>query len=531
MDIMQLRNTQRSAFAKSLGRNRGSLLLAVAGATFVIFVVTVALLSITSNAVRLNNRQQSRAAAVALAESAAERAILALRDKTIPPLTDFTPDIGAVPGGKGTWAVTVYSDPQNPNQFRKTYRVLATSTVNKQTRRVEIIVKQASFGKYAYFTDRETSSGGGAIWWNSKDRIDGPVHSNNSSGSNFNIDYSAWSSNNPKRAIFLDQVTASGTTINYTPSRPKTEADFQKVFLNGSKGYTLGVQKINLPPSTDTQKQAAWGGASGFPATNGVYLKATKDANGVDTGGLYIQGDSDITMSVDASGNQIVTVVQGGNTTVIKYNYATGTTTATGPVGPGSPTTAASLSNGVIYCTGNITSLKGTIADNKVSGGAVTHSSAWTIATDTNTSKDITVTGDLVYKTRPDKTKPATDAVNLAAGTLGLVGQDIKVADDGTSNHNHPNREIDAVMLAGSSSIDGSISVNNYSLGNTGTLKVLGGLIQSTRGIVASLSGGVVNHGYAKDYNYDPRLAAAPPPFYPTTGQYDRISWTVLSDH
>jgi hypothetical protein len=45
------------------------------------------------------------------------------------------------------------------------------------------------------------------------------------------------------------------------------------------------------------------------------------------------------------------------------------------------------------------------------------------------------------------------------------------------------------------------------------------------------LSGGVINHGYAKNYSYDPRLAITPPPFYPTTGQYDRLSWRVLPDH
>jgi hypothetical protein len=62
-------------------------------------------------------------------------------------------------------------------------------------------------------------------------------------------------------------------------------------------------------------------------------------------------------------------------------------------------------------------------------------------------------------------------------------------------------------------------------------LKVIGGLVQSARGIVGTLSGGVIIHGYAKDYNYDPRLAATPPPFYPTTGQYDRLSWRVMPDH
>jgi hypothetical protein len=236
-------------------------------------------------------------------------------------------------------------------------------------------------------------------------------------------------------------------------------------------------------------------------------------------------------MSVDGSGNQILTIKQGTNTTVIKCDMTAGTTTVTsGPVGSGSATTASHYPNGVIYCTGNITSLSGTIGDNKVANGLITQRNAWTICTDTLNSKDLTITGDVLYKTKPDKTQDSNAACNLAAGTLGLVAQDIHIADAGVASpNNHPNREIDAVMLAGSSTIDGSISVNNYNDNKgKGTLTVVGGLIQSTRGIVASLSGGVVQSGYAKNYHYDQRFSTAPPPFYPTTGAYDRLSWEVI---
>lgn len=504
-----------------LRSRRGSTLLLVTAVTFVIVTLTVALLMVTSTAIRLNNRQQARAAALATAESGAEMAVLKLRDLTLPPTADYQPAIGAAPSGT-TWDVWIRCDHNNDNVFLKSYKIVSTGFANGQSRTVEIVVKQATFGKYAYFTDRETSSSGTKIWWSSGDKIDGPVHSNNSSDSNFNIDYSGWYSNSPTRPIFLDQVTASGTTINYTPSRPRNESTFQKIFANGSKGYTLGLQKINLPPSTSAQKEAAWGSSAGFPSSTGVYLRS--DSNG----GIYIQGDASMTMSVDAAGNQILAVKQGSNTTTITFDKTAGTTSATGPVGSGSPTSVSAYPNGVIFCSGNITSLSGTVADNVVSNGKITRASSWTIATDTNASKDITITGDIVYKTRPDKTKSFSDPVNLAAGTLGLVGQDIKIADTGYPYYSHPNREIDAVMLAGSSTVDGSISVNNYSYGSAGTLKVIGGLIQSTRGIVGQLSNGVISHGYAKDYTYDPRLATSPPPFYPTTGSYDRLSWRVV---
>lgn len=506
---------------------RGSALLLVTSALLIIGVMVVAMLMLTSNSLRSNHRLETRSSALAVAESGAELGVLWLRDQATPPTSNqnITSSLAAPPSGS-SWTVLLANGTGNGTQFLKVYMLTCTATVQGQTRQVRVVVRQGTFGKYAYFTDRETSSSGGAIWWNSKDSVDGPAHSNNTGGTNFNIDYNGWSGNNPRRPIFYDMVTGAGNSISYSPSRPRNESTFQRVFLNGSKGYLLGVNRVNLPPSTSEQRNACWGATSGFPTTTGVYLRS--DANG-GNGGIYIQGDCTIAMSVDGSGNQIMTIKQGTNTTVVKSDLTAGTTAVTsGPVGAGSPTTATHFPNGVVYCAGSITGLSGTIADNKVCGQTIERRSAWTICTDTNAGKDITITGDLVYQTKPDKDQEPTAACNLAAGTLGLVAQDIRIADDGTSSHNHPNRELDCVMLAGSSTVDGSIAVNNYNLGNTGTLKVLGGLIQSTRGAVGTISGGVVNHGYAKDYHYDRRLFASPPPFYPTTGTYDRLSWEVI---
>ncbi|MCX6345602.1 MAG: hypothetical protein NT018_11110 [Armatimonadetes bacterium] len=517
---------QPASFRRLDCGNRGAMLIVVIFALFLITALTTGVLVITTNAMHLNNLQQLRAKALNIAESGAEYGTLYLKSQAYPPSGTTSFNITAPPVSTGEVPiVTISPDSNNPNVFLKTYKITSIGTTGTVSGKVEIVVKQATFGKYAYFTDREKSTSGSNIWWNSKDLIDGPMHSNNSGGSNFNIDYSGWSSNTPTRPIFMDNITASGTSINYSPSTPTTEDTFRKVYLNGSKGYKLGVTKIVLPPSTSAQKEAAWGATSGFPATtSGVYLRAGSN------GGVFIQGDSTVTMSVDGSGNQVLTVTQVVSstvkTTVVTYNKATGTTTASGTgLGTGSPTSAASLSNGLIYCTGNITALSGTIADNTVANGAITQRNAFTIATDTNASKDITITGDIVYQHKPDKTLASTAYENLRAGTLGLVGQDIIIAAD--TSGNHPNREIDAVMIAGSSTVDGSIKVNSYDSGGTGTLKVLGGLIQSARGPVGTISGGIVNHGYAKDYKYDPRLATDPPPFYPTTGQYDRMSWMV----
>lgn len=500
--------------------NTGSVLLLTMMIMVLVSVMALGVLTLTSNSLFMTTRQRMGGEAFNLAETAAEMGACWLRNQSIAPSRSdaFTPDgYGNVTLGSGTWTTVITPDASNTTVFLKTFKVTGVGVVGSVTRKVEIIVKQATFGRFAYFTDKETSSvSGGAIWWKAGEVCDGPAHSNNTNGSNFQINY-----NGSTTSIFKDIVTAAGTTINYSPSKPGNEATFQKVFKDGSKGYRLGVQRIELPPSTDAQKKAAWGTDVGYPTTTGVYLRANA------AGGIYIVGNSTMVLGVDGSGNQTFTIVQGANTTTITVNLAAKTMSATGTVGSGSPTSCAAMPNGVIYSTGDITSLKGTIADNRYTGSTITTRSAWTIATDVNNNKDITVTDNIKYKTRPNKTLAADNAVNVAAGTLGLVAHDVDISSSAPANV-----EIDGVLLAGGqNTADGSFSAVNYdSRTPVGTLTVLGGIIQKARGAVGTFNSGTgqTQTGYTKSYSYDPRLATDPPPYYPTTGTYDRLSWRTV---
>ena len=87
---------------------------------------------------------------------------------------------------------------------------------------------------------------------------------------------------------------------------------------------------------------------------------------------------------------------------------------------------------------------------------------------------------------------------------------------------------IDAVILA----LNHSFLVNNYDTGNAlGTITLNGTIDEDWRGPVGTSSGGSIHTGYAKNYQYDPRLIYLSPPYYlsPGTSQWGFASFTVVS--
>lgn len=497
-------------------KRQGSVLVTTLIALMFISVIGVSILTLTLHGLHTTKRVKSGTIAFNLAESGLDRTLRWFKNQGSPPANSspFDPLGGTQIVPEGTYSVVVTPDVLNAGATLKKYTIKATAVSGAETEVVELVIRQTSFGKYAYFTDRETSAvSGGRIWFFSGDRLRGPVHSNNRSNSEFQIN---WGGPGP---IFEGAVTSSGNFINYSPSNPTTEPQFTQIYLAGSRGYELGVDEIPLPPSSDIQKQAAWGNNGAYPGVNGVYTPFQ--------GGIYIRGDAAVAMSVNGAGNQVFTVTQGATVTTLTIDKANDQIIR--QVGAGAPVFSPGAGNGVLYCTGNITSLSGTIANNRVTGSPPTidYRNSYTIATDVNAGKNITVTGNLKHQTAYNPALGPNDPTNLVSGTLGLIGRNVTVAAGAPTN-----MEIDAVILAGSeSTTDGSFGVANYNTKvPTGTLKVLGGIIQKARGAVGTLSGGLLATGYAKDYWYDARMADNPPPFFPTTGGYDRLSWRRLVD-
>lgn len=497
---------------------KGTVLLTAVMTLMIVATTGMAIVTLTLHGLHTTRHIQGKMVAFNLAESGMDRSIRWLQNQATPPDSDtaFDPFDGDQLMDGGSYSVVIVPDPINVQSTLKKFRIIATGVSGAERDVVELVVRQASFGKYAYFTDQETSPfSGGRIWFFSGDKIRGPAHSNSRNGSEMQINWGQGSG-----PIFEGHLTTSGAFINFKQTAPTTEAEFGQIFLEGSRGYELGVDPIDLPDSTFTQKVAAWGLGGAFPTTDGVYTPPD--------GGIYIKGDSEIVMMVDASGNQVFEVTQGTTVTVLTIDLVNDVTIR--QVDGGAPLYLPGSGNGVVYSAGNITSLYGTIADNVTSGYplAVDKRNSFTIATDVNAGMNITVTAPVKHLTQLDLSLPPGDPANLQSGTLGLIGRNVFVGKNAP-----PDMEIDALILAGSvSTPDGSFEVESFRTKRpTGTLKVLGGIIQKMRGPVGTIGRGGLISGYAKDYYYDSRMADNPPPFFPTTGSYDRLSWRRLVDH
>jgi cytoskeletal protein CcmA (bactofilin family) len=156
--------------------------------------------------------------------------------------------------------------------------------------------------------------------------------------------------------------------------------------------------------------------------------------------------------------------------------------------------------NGALVSTGRV-SVKG-VVDGKLTIGS---------------STEVYVTDNIHYENR---TVATTDDV------LGLVSNvDVIIADNAA---NSTGCEVDGSVFARS----GKFTAENYNTGSPrGQLKLLGSIVQNSRGAVGTFQNGqnTLKTGFSKHYRYDERLADPTfrPPFYPGfyTKAYTIASW------
>jgi hypothetical protein len=127
--------------------------------------------------------------------------------------------------------------------------------------------------------------------------------------------------------------------------------------------------------------------------------------------------------------------------------------------------------------------------------------------------KKVYLDDDITYKSDPRINSNSLDLLGI------IAKKEILVTD------NTPNRS-DINIHASMYSIDEGFGAENYSSRpNSGTINLLGGMIQYQRQAVGQFSWWGTQNGFNKRYRCDSRLMKMAPPAYPGTGKFEIVSW------
>jgi hypothetical protein len=370
--------------------------------------------------------------------------------------------------------------------------------------------------------------------------ITGPVFTNG-----------AWTFGDTGAYTFTDPVGSVSGQAGYSHNNGKCDAVAGKSDKSGNStiaptfqaGLNLGQATIPLPPNDYNQKRAVLDGkgASGTAVTNsdlnsalrdvnknpypstgtnsGIYLPYTVDSQGKATfvgGGIYVKGDANVTLSTTGSSAEVYTVVQNGATTTVTIDPGSNTTVITaggksttinGVPTQNDPSTGAVTRDAtMLYVDGNITSLSGPGQGKP----AIQDGTALTVTAASN----VTVTGDILYKTEP-VTQTQNQIPGTPADTL-IPGNDNKQVFGIFTNTG--DIQLNNSQSNGNLEIDGSVATISQNgsggLVNTGnginTLTIVGGRIQNQIKNINSTTRNVF---------FDRRFAqnGFAPPWFPST--------------
>jgi Tfp pilus assembly protein PilX len=202
-----------------------------------------------------------------LTEGGVDDALVWLRTRPSPPAGTlrFNPFGGPRGLGGGQYTAEIDPDDNNPVAFIDYYMIDATGVNGpvQASRRVLHLVRNESFSRYSYFTNWERMASGARIWFTTRDRLAGPVHTNDQ----LNI------AGNP---IFDGPVSTVAPSLNYYNGGPPLD---NPVF-NG--GLTRNAPSVTLPLTVTPLRTAAAG-----------------------PGGLWLDGNT--TIALQADGTMLVT--------------------------------------------------------------------------------------------------------------------------------------------------------------------------------------------------------------------------------
>ena len=358
----------------------------------------------------------------------------------------------------------------------------------------------------------------------------------------FGYQYSAGSSPCHQSSSASDSYTANGVSNTIAPTYavtpklgqnqiPLPTNDFgqQRAVLDGignSTSQPSNADRAAVLRNVSKTKYSSSG------QTSGVWLPySVNPSTGAATftgGGILVEGDASVTLSTSGTSAQVYTIRQGSTTTTVTIDPSANTTL----VSSGSSSVAISgvpkqfdgsggtlATATMLYVDGNITALSGPSQGT----AAVQDGTQLTITAANN----ITITGDILYKTEPvtlsNNQIPNTPADTLISGNdkgqvLGIFTKtgDIQMANAQSNG----NLEIDACLATISNGGNGGLT--NIGSG-INTLTIVGGRIQNQiKNINTSTRNVLFDRRFASGFG---------PPWFPSTTVTGSGIFTSTLDH
>jgi hypothetical protein len=518
---------------------------------------------------------------------------------------DWTATITPGPGTYGAPGVTA----PNPIRCYEINCVASrkVSAVNTQNfRRVRVWAMQQSFTEYGYFVDNLPSDIWLNL---ATFTLDGKYHTNHEllvyapdgfdwkgpSSFKESATFSKSVSNSSLKRVVDGVKYRSFTNQVHLPYNKDNglaiAGRYERIATEGAAAIQQR-EKIPIPESSDDVAAGAYGTTppadsaltpeSALFGNSGINARLGATAPGGDaTSGIYIRGDVDqIEFALDPQGNQIADISQGSNmmrTTFVTESVTLPAGVKVNGVTLSAPTTYQGTdndnlgytimrdynkvgdqwvptneykvynrqTNGVIYATGDINGIRGTVKGRR------------TVATKTTSGSDkvLRINGELLYAgTTPGEAPTSTAdqlglisyAVRMKGGDQGTVAPSINTGDGSytvstsrmwpprnTTSAADPhylycsifsgrqNDTTTSITEGGGFAVENS-SDSSYDAGlGIGKLTLFGSLSEGVR----QRKGTIDVSGYNYEYKYDVNLRLAQPPFFPSLPSYGVVSW------
>lgn len=340
------------------------------------------------------------------------------------------------------------------------YRIHSYGTVGNCTRHLSVDATALTFGSFGWLTNSENG-----VWFRTGDSLGGLIWTNGQ----FNI------TGNP---VFNGPVYQAGaSSLHYMNGGPPND---NPTFAKGIE-YSPQVQPLNISSVMSGNNITAV--ATAANQSGGILLPS--NSNGYSL--TFNSGGTFTIYQLDSSGDQVSPAL---------YNNQ-----------------AVSTTNGAFYFQSPV----------KVSG---TLAGSVTIAT--SSGNDIDIVGNLVYSSFPAPIATTfssgfnpsvlTDKCALISGGNVVVypatwSTTLTKPKTGSSYYAYStswsNAGTNMYITATVASVTGSFKNQYYTSSPQKTLNVYGGIAQSTRDAIGTTGGA----GFLKNYIYDTRFSASPPPF------------------